>query len=441
MLKSRQILMLKLASKNVFLNWRHSLATILAIAAGFTAVALLDGFISAINDISVDGTTNKGMVGHFILEKKGAKDHFFEDPWIYSLSKEEQDTAGPWLLGDSRIKASMRYLMVSGLISNGSNSAIFIGAGYEEDQGLKFRGDKWAWNTVAGKPLYLSEPGFLMGMGVARRMDCAFDASHYLKKDGTYIAEDRPLKCENALFQLSATTEHAQVNAISIKPVGVVDLQLREYNDKVVYFSLAAAQQLLDTDRITRYSISLKRDQDQKAFARDIQEKIDKSGLQLEIISWLDHPVGAMTKGGMEILNIFRYLFLSVVAVIAVMSVANSLMKSINERIREIGTLRSYGFRRSDIILLFSLEGLTLGLVACVLGIVISIILAFLITNSGFTFNAGIMSTPLPVRIAIALPVWATSAFVLCFVTYWASWVVSRRAANMTIADALRHIA
>jgi putative ABC transport system permease protein len=442
MIFSRVKLMFRLAARNIYLNWRHSLATVLAIAAGFTSVALLDGFISSINAISEDGTTHKGMVGHVLIEKGGTKDHLFEDPWRYSLSKHDQEVVGGWLAEDPRVEASMRYLLVTGLLSNGKSSTIFMGGGLEEEQGVKFRGDMWKWNAVAGKPLYLAPSGFVMGLGMAKRMDCQVAETGYLKPDYSYIAEERPMNCRSRDFQLSTTTEHSQVNAISLPPSGVMDLQIREYNDKVLFMPLAVAQQLVDTDRITRYSVLLRDgEKAQAAFVTDYRKRARDAGIDIEVLHWLDHPVGAAAKGGIEILNIFRLLFLAVVAVIAVMSVANSLMKSINERIREIGTLRSYGFRRNDIVLLFSFEGLLLGLSACLGGVMISFVLAYAITASNLSFNAGVTSTPIPIRILFEFGTWATTAGVLSAITFFASYVVSRRAAGLTIADALRHVA
>ena len=411
MIFSRVKLMFLLAARNIYLNWRHSLATVLAIAAGFTSVALLDGFISSINAISEEGTTRKGMVGHVLIEKMGTKDHLFEDPWQYSLTKHDQDVVGGWLAGDARVEASLRYLLVTGLVSNGKSSTIFMGGGMDEKEGVKFRGEKWKWNTVAGKPLYLAQDGFVMGMGMAKRMDCQIAETGYLKPDFSYIAEERPMNCRRQDFQLSTTTEHSQVNAISLSPSGVMDLQIREYNDKILFMSLETAQRLTDTDRITRYGVLLYDGESaQAAFVNDYRDRARSAGLDLEIIHWLEHPVGSSAKGGIEILNIFRMLFLAVVAVIAVMSVANSLMKSINERIREIGTLRSYGFRRSDIVFMFSFEGLLLGLAACVGGVILSFVLAFAITASGFSFNAGVLSTPIPIRILFEFRTWATTA-------------------------------
>ena len=126
---------------------------------------------------------------------------------------------------------------------------------------------------------------------------------------------------------------------------------------------------------------------------------------------------------------------------IAGLSVANSMMKSINERVREIGTLRSFGFRKMDIVLLFSFEGLFLGVLSCMGGILVSASLAFFLSHIGLSFKAGILSSAMPVNFSIALPTWLGTSLVLSLITFSASVLVSRRAAGMVIADALRHTA
>jgi putative ABC transport system permease protein len=201
------------------------------------------------------------------------------------------------------------------------------------------------------------------------------------------------------------------------------------------------AQKLVDSDKISRFQILLKNEKDIPRFMADMRTKINQTGLKLDVVKWYDHIVASAGKGGMEILGVFRALFLSIVALIAAMSVANSMMKSINERIREIGSLRSFGFRRRDIILLFSFEGLLLGWFSCLGGMLLSSALALLIRNLGISFKAGILSTPMPVTISMAFSVWFVTAVTLSCITFLASWLVSRRAARMTIADALRYVA
>lgn len=440
---SRQILLARLAFKSILLNWRHSLATMLAILGGFSAVSLFDGFLLSIHEYNEEHYVNKGMVGHVLIEKAGAREHLFEDVWLYSLSREEQEKIAELLRFDNRIKASMRYLVVSGLISNGRTNALFLGAGYDEEQGIKIRGPIWAWNVIAGLPLGRSgqDGGLMLGIGLARRLGCVFDPTILQNPDGSYVRKTRPLDCSAKTFQLSVTTEHSQVNALNIPPLGVTDMQLREFNEKVLAMPLATAQQLFDTDRITRYVVLLNDPKLIPEFLRDFTARARAAGLNLEAVKWIDHPVAAVSKGALEVLSVFRGLFLAVVALIAAMSVANSMLKSINERIREIGTLRSFGFHRRDIVLLFSFEGLFLGLFSCMAGMLVTVILAFVIRNLGLTFKAGVLSTPMPLGFSMAFSAWVVTALLLSLITFGASWLVSRRASRMIIADALRHTA
>jgi len=280
----------------------------------------------------------------------------------------------------------------------------------------------------------------MLGMGLAHRMGCEFDPAAATTADGTYSAVVRPLTCPGAGLQLSVTTEHAQVNAVTIPVIGVTDFQLREFNDKVLSAPLSTVQALLDTDRITRVIVLLKDPSFIPGFIRDFTERARAANLDIEAVKWLDHPVAAISKGGLEVMGVFRALFLAVVAMIAAMSVANSMMKSVNERIREIGTIRSFGFRRLDIVLLFSFEGLFLGMASCLGGILVTVVLGYLLSHSGLSFKAGVLSTPIPVTFSFAFRVWVTTGLFLSVITFLASWLVARKAARMVVADALRSV-
>jgi putative ABC transport system permease protein len=58
------------------------------------------------------------------------------------------------------------------------------------------------------------------------------------------------------------------------------------------------------------------------------------------------------------------FLFLA-----AAVGIVNSMLMSVHERTREIGTVRALGMRRSMVVRLFVLEGLALGVVAAAAGI------------------------------------------------------------------------
>jgi hypothetical protein len=66
------------------------------------------------------------MFGHLQLQKKGARTHHFEDPWLYTIDKREQELTQQFLKADARVAVTNRYLVSSGYLSNGSASSIFI---------------------------------------------------------------------------------------------------------------------------------------------------------------------------------------------------------------------------------------------------------------------------------------------------------------------------
>ncbi|MGZ3695350.1 MAG: ABC transporter permease [Bdellovibrionota bacterium] len=439
----RNLILFRLAAQNIRLNWRHSFATMMAILLGFVAVAMLEGFTSGLYNFIEESYVNKGMIGHVIIEKEGTNAHFFEDPWLYTLSEEEQLKIHSWLASDTRIQAYSKYLVISGLLSNGKSNAVFVAGGIETDKGLQMRGEKWAWNTLAGKPLHLtSEDSMLLGRGMAQIMKCHFDeAVPFQRKDGGYHPEERGFSCDYPNFQLSVTTETARVNAVDLPASGILDFNVREFNDKIIMLPFEVVQRLGDTKRATRFQVLLRDKSQIASFISDMNVKFREAGIQLETVKWLDYNAAAASKGGLEILRVFRALFLSIISLIAAMTVANSMMKSVNERIREIGALRSFGFRQKDIALLFSFEGLLLSFSSCLLGMIFSLALALIIQALGLSFDSGTTSTPIPVRISIALVPWLTTTCALSAIGFFAAWVVAFRASRMSIAEALRHVA
>jgi putative ABC transport system permease protein len=142
----------------------------------------------------------------------------------------------------------------------------------------------------------------------------------------------------------------------------------------------------------------------------------------------------------MELLHVFRNLFMLIVVTIGVMSVANTMMKSVNERVREIGTLRSLGFLRRDLTLLFACEGGFLSLLACGVGLGLTFLIGTAISLSGIKFRAGVLSVPIQLAVAPAPGAWIISGAVLSLLATGTAWFCARRASRMVIADALRHV-
>jgi putative ABC transport system permease protein len=136
----------------------------------------------------------------------------------------------------------------------------------------------------------------------------------------------------------------------------------------------------------------------------------------------------------------FTFMF-CIIAVIVIFTVYNTLSTSIAERIAEIGTLRAMGVTRAGIRKTFLLEGMFLGLIGGILGVLLAILGEMIVNSLGVVYvpPGGSFYTKLEV-IVLRAP----AILVLCFGGSLVAALVSaifpaHRASRMIIVDALRH--
>lgn len=435
--------LLKMAGRNVLRNWRRSLASGLAITAGFTAVSLFDGFLKDLKFTQEDGFSSRGMLGEIIIQRKDAQYKLIEDSWKYSLTKDEQIFIEDHIAKRDDVDIWMRFLDVKGMISNGQNTSVFIGVAHDTQAGARMRLPYWNWNTLVGKPLQFGDDDnvILTGLGLGKVMECEpqVDITRVIARSGGYIPEERPFKCVRPSLQLSASTEMGQVNALDLKVLGIMDQGFREADQHWVQMPLTAGQRLMDTDKITMYTVRMKPGRSQAVFIQSIQEGAASQGFNFDVMPWRDHDFGAFIRNTNQILGTFKGIFMTIVVAIIVLSITNTMIKSVSERIREIGTLRSLGFFQTDIRRIFTSEGLIIAAVSCGLGLLLTILVSLAINYSGITYRAGLLNVPIFLSVGLNPTIWFYNSFWLCLLSAVTGWLASRQVARMVVADALRH--
>src|SRR5207244_13601167 len=130
---------------------------------------------------------------------------------------------------------------------------------------------------------------------------------------------------------------------------------------------LAAAQRLLQTRKIEKLLVVLRRTEDTNAVERDLKALFARQGRRFEMRNWSQlagfyHQVVMLYNG------IFGFLG-AVISLIVVFSVANTILMSAFERTREIGTLMAIGTERSMIWSIFLLEGFFVGVLGGLTGL------------------------------------------------------------------------
>lgn len=429
---------LKMGVRNTLSNWRHSLGSLLSVAIGFSALTLFNGYIEVVRNMYEDNYRQRSMFGDVMIEKsKNGQPIDFEDSRIDT--NEQEFIQGFLKKQENWVDQHARFLIISGLANNGKSSSIYWGFGYDLEAGRSLREPTWPWNSKAGKPLdQQSDDAVMLGQDIGDTFGCVPEKKErLLTKVGGYSEIDRPFTCERPNLQLTVTTDAGQVNAMSVKIGALGGVGLRGIDSWYLMMSLNKAQELYDTRDISHIRLRLKDPALFSQFVEKFNAEARAANLELRAFDWRDHVLARVYKRTMSLFLVFRNLVSAVILTISGMSILNAMIKSVNERHREIGTLRSLGFRGSRIISIFTTEGAVIGILGSIIGAILSTTTALILNRLEFIYYAGFLSDPVPFLIGIVPRLYLVSLLILLSIAVVASIFASRRAAKLNIPQLL----
>jgi len=429
---------IKMGVKNTLNNWRHSIGAVLSVAIGYASLTLFNGYIRVIQDMYEDNYRQRSMFGDVFIEKtKNGSRIDFEDS---KITQTEQAFIDDFFSKNSElIDTYSKFLIISGLANNGKTSSIFWGFAYDFEKGKELRQPSWLWNSKAGRPLdQLTDDSVMLGQEIGDAFGCKPEKEErLLTKVGGYSPIERPFSCDKKSLQLSVTTDAGQVNAMKVKVGALGGVGLRGIDSWYLMMSLSKAQQLFDTETISHIRLRLKDASLFEHFIEKFNSSARMNNLELEAFDWREHVLARVYKRTMSLFLTFRNFVSAVILTISGMSVLNSIVKSVTERRREIGTLRSLGFRRSAIKRIFALEGLIVGIVGSAVGAITSLFLSVIINQFEFIYYAGFLSDPVPFVIGNVPNLYLISLVISCVISVIASYIASKRAAMSEIPQLL----
>jgi putative ABC transport system permease protein len=433
---------LRIAARSVRRNWRHSVGAALAVAVGFTAITLFNGYLGDFEETLRAIMEERFMMGTLLIEGSGASAAMARatSRAVY-LHEPEQAFVEEYLRAHAgEVVVSVRNLFFGGIASNGRASTQFVGWGIDPVEGAALR-RRFAWDTWYGRPLHLAgEDAVELARGLAALLECE-PASREppFGPDGLPIAVERPFSCRRPRIQLMGSTATGQVNAVEPRVVGFVDGGRKEMDTVALMVPLALAQKFRNARDVSQYSVLLRDRARAEPFARDLAAAARARGLAIDAMPWEASYFGEQFRQGMGVIRTFRSLMAVVVVAIAGMAIFSTMVKVVSERTREIGTLRALGFTRKDVVALFALEAALLSTAACAIGLALTLAATALVNGAGVTYNAGMLSNPIPLGVAVDPVSYLGTAGFLVAVAVFAAWLPARRAASARIPDALTH--
>ena len=161
--------------------------------------------------------------------------------------------------------------------------------------------------------------------------------------------------------------------------IGIYDTGLKDYDETVVYMSLADAQALFGMPAQISGRIVRLRDKDE---TESVSAAIASEGVLYISETWLDRHgrLFAWLRSQKQPMIIVFGL----IALVAIFNISSALTMIVMEKNRDIGVLRAMGFSRRNISQLFLVEGGLIGLIGVGLGICLALIVGFLQIRYGF---------------------------------------------------------
>jgi putative ABC transport system permease protein len=135
-------------------------------------------------------------------------------------------------------------------------------------------------------------------------------------------------------------------------------------NKRVATVPLATAQDLLGMQgKVTELAIAV----DDLSQLEPVRDRLKEAlGPEYEVHTWRE--LQAFVRDVINRQNVVMGLISLVFFVIAFTVIANTMLMSVFERVREIGTLLAVGLRRRQVLTLFMLEAATLGITGAAAG-------------------------------------------------------------------------
>jgi putative ABC transport system permease protein len=400
---------LSIALRNVLRQRGRSSAAIGALVFGVTALLLAGGFIEWMF-FGMREWTIHSQLGHIQVMRTGYLDKGRADPFAYLLPQDAKELSEIGSLPEAKVVGPR--LAFNGLISRGDVTVSFIGVGARPEQEPEL---SRTLEITQGQGLSNDEPrGVVLGRGLAANL-------------GAGVGDT---------VVLMANTGAGSLNAVECRVRGLFGTVSKAYDDAALRLPLATAEQLLRVAGAHTWIVLLQETGQTAPVLQALRAKY--AGGPLQFVPWNDladlyNKTVALFSRQVAVLKL-------IVAIIIVLSVSNTMTRSVIERTGEIGTAMALGLRRRQVLRLFLLEGGLLGLAGALLGLLLGGIAAYAISAVGIpmppppgsaqAMTGEIMLTAPLARDALLLAVGAAVAASL-----YPAWKASR----LPIVDALRH--
>lgn len=178
-----------------------------------------------------------------------------------------------------------------------------------------------------------------------------------------------PSNIEQAITQLSIPLSK------KVDVAGIFSSRNNDYDAGYIFCSLKVAQYLFGyKNNFQGYDIRLDDIGNSESVKKILEAKLDQNNFSVN--TWYDFHQELYLV--MQVERWTAYIILSLIIAVATFNILGSLSMSVIEKKRDIGILRSMGVTEKSVLKIFMFEGLLIGFIGTILGIIIGYLICYL---------------------------------------------------------------
>lgn len=198
-----------------------------------------------------------------------------------------------------------------------------------------------------------------------------------IKNDEAIIGKDLALKTGTKIKD-EITLVLPSGNVTRLEVTGLFDLEVSSLNKSWVVTTIETAQDMLSLDSsVTKIEMQVKKVFTADETAKDLAYNLSVNDVEVE--NWKDQNQSLLS--GLNGQSVSSYMIQVFVLVAVLLGISSVLAISVVQRSKQIGILKAMGIKDRDSSLIFVFQGLMLGTVGAVFGIILGFVLLWFFTN------------------------------------------------------------
>lgn len=349
---------LKYAVRNVAANKKRTLITLSVIVIGLFSINVGKGLMEGLQKESEYGVT-EGRTGEIQIHREGFFDASEFSILDYSIEKSSI------LLSELKkiegVESVAGRIQFGGLLAKGDETAVVVFCRAADIVNEIKVCPRIKGNIIEGRFLTKDdENGAVVAIGLKKGI-------------GVNVGD---------MVIIVANTKDGYQNAVELKVVGIIEEKAAQANTRLVYLPIKKAQELLYMDNeVTEIVINTTKYSQLDVLSEHLNQLLQSRGLQSN--TWKD--VATFFVDIMKKQNAVVFILCIIFYLIVIASITNTMVLTLFERKKEIGTLMAIGIKAKEVILLIVMESAIIGAIGSVIGVLLSMIVIIILGNVGWT--------------------------------------------------------